>query len=69
MIKEIEIIERLLKEAEVNIITLANYFDCVPASIRNYLLGGKPNKTKIQNIRKGLIEYKKLINEIIPDEL
>ena len=51
MIKEIEIIERLLKEAEVNIITLANYFDCVPASIRNYLLGGKPNKTKIQNIR------------------
>ena len=65
---ELEILKKLIKEANVRKDVLARLCNCTPASIQNYIQGRSiPSGTKLLSIREGLKNYKALINSIIEE--
>lgn len=62
----IEIIRRLIEEAEIPLYIIAKKCKCTPTCIQNYLHGrSTPNKTKRSTIYQGLKQYRQIIDEII----
>lgn len=65
---EVEILKRLIYEANVQINVLAQICQCSPSAIANYAKGSSlPTGTKQIAIKEGLKKYKELINEIIQE--
>lgn len=59
-------LQRLVKEAKVPLVVLAELCDCSAASIKNYISGASlPNGSRIKAIEEGLKRYKETINRII----
>ena len=63
---EVNIMRRLVKEAHIPIVVLADICGCSHTCIANYINGKTlPNGTKSVAIKEGLEKYKELINDII----
>ena len=63
---EITILQRLVFEAKVQINVLAQFCNCSPSAIANYIRGASvPSGTKLIGIKEGINKYKTLINSII----
>jgi len=63
---EIEMLRRLIDEANVQANVLAQLCNCAPSTIANYARGrALPNGSKRLAIQEGLKKYKELINNII----
>ena len=63
---ELEMLKRLIYEANVQTNVLAQFCNCSPASLTNYIRGTYlPNGSRLMAIREGLKKYKEMIDNII----
>jgi len=63
---EIEILKHLIYDAKVQLNVLAQFCNCSPSAIANYIRGASiPSGTKLIGIKEGVRKYKELINSII----
>ena len=66
---EVEELQKLVDIAHVRKDVLAQFCNCTPTSIQNYVKGySVPNGTKLMGIKDGLKKYRELINSIIVEE-
>lgn len=65
---EIEMLRRLIQEANVQANVLAQLCHCSPSAIANYVRGTSlPTGAKLIGIKEGLRKYKEMINNIIKE--
>lgn len=66
--EEVEMLKKLVYEANVQVNVLAQLCQCSPSGISKYIRGECiPGGVKILTIREGLRKYKEMINKIIKE--
>ena len=65
---ELEVLRRLVNEANVQINVLAKFCQCSPSAMANYIRGiNLPNGSRLIAIKEGLKKYREMINQIIKE--
>ena len=63
---ELEILRRLVYEANVQTNVLAKFCQCSPSAMANYIKGiNLPSGSRLIAIKQGLRKYKEMVNQII----
>lgn len=63
---ELEILRRLVYEANVQTNVLAKFCQCSPSAMANYIKGiNLPSGSKLIAIKEGLKKYREMVNQII----